>query len=288
MESFTKYKVALAASSAVVGDKEDNLNTALRDIKKANETGAKLILFPEMFLTGYMVFDGEDYETVFKLAEPIDGPSIKKLAEWAREYNIYIVMGMPLCSQIYRGVIHNAAVFIGPEGVIGAHCKVAVPAGSYRGGKFYEGHYVRPGNSFEVFDTPLGRIGMLICYEVAWPEITRVLAVKGADLLVHINAATPDVQANYGLVPRVRAIENVCYLAWVNLAGVEKGVTFFGGGEIIAPSGAMVVKAEGEDFVVGEVDLDNIKLARRAYPLWKDRVHPELFSDLSSLISESH
>jgi len=130
-EAIEQFKLALAQSSPVLGDKEANLNTALRDIKRAHQTGAKIVVFPEMFLTGYMVLDGKDTSTVFDLAEGIDGPNIKRLKEEAKKYNIYIVMGMPLKSNVLRGVIYNAAVFIGPEGLVGIHRKVGLPTGPF-------------------------------------------------------------------------------------------------------------------------------------------------------------
>ena len=278
-----QYKIALAQSSPVLGDKNANLKIALREIRKAKKAGAKIVVFPEMFLTGYMVLDGKDTSTVFALAEPVNGPAIKKLEKEAKKDNIYIVMGMPLKSNVLRGVIYNAAVFIGPKGVVGIHRKIGLPTGPFFNTWFYEGNYFKPGERTDVFNTELGRIGLMICYESWWPEIPRILAVKGADLIICISAGPAVTEKGFDLVLPVRAIENSVYVAYVNLPDVEKGVKFFGGSRIIAPSGAPVVAAKKyhEDLAVGTVNLKNVEKARAVYHNLRDRsVFPDLFKDL--------
>lgn len=282
-EAMEQFKLALAQSSPVLGDKEASLNIALRDIKKANQAGAKVVVFPEMFLTGYMVLDGKDTSTVFDLAEGVDGPAIKKLKEWAKKYKIYIVMGMPLKSNVLRGVIYNAAVFVGPEGLIGIHRKVGLPTGPFFNTWFYEGNYCKSGERIDVFKTELGRIGIMICYESWWPEIPRILAIKGADLIICISAGPDVTEKGFDLVLPMRAIENSVYVAYVNLPDVEKGVKFFGGARIIAPSGAPVIEAKRyqEDFVVGDINLKEVEKARALYHNIRDRsVFPEVFKEI--------
>lgn len=283
-KAMEEFKLALAQSSPVVGDKEANLNIALRDIEKAHQAGAKIVAFPEMFLTGYMVLDGKDTSTVFDLAEPIGGPAIKKLQAQAKKYNIYIVMGMPLKSFVLRGVIYNAAVFLGPEGLIGVHRKIGLPTGPFFNTWFYEGNYCKPGEKIEVFNTELGRVGIMICYESWWPEIPRILAIKGADLIICISAGPDVTEKGFDLVLPLRAIENSVYIAYVNLPDVEKGVKFFGGARIIGPNGAPVVEAKRyqEDFVVGDVSLKEVEKARALYHNLRDRsVFPELWEELA-------
>jgi predicted amidohydrolase len=279
-----KYKVALAQSAPVLADKTANMNTALKDIKKANQTGAKLIVFPEMFLTGYMILDGKDTSTVFKLAEYIDGPVVKQLVSWAKQYNIYIIMGMPLKSNVLRGIIYNAAVFVGPDGLIGAHRKIGLPTGPFFNTWFYEGNYFKPGEKVELFDTNLGRIGIMICYESWWPEIPRILAVKGADMIVCISAGPQVTEKGFDIVLAMRAMENGVYIAYVNLPNVEKGVKFFGGARLLNPAGQPVVEAKRyqEDFVVGDVDLNIVDGGRSVYPNIGDRsVFPDLWAGLT-------
>lgn len=284
MAETMKYKIALAQSAPVLADKEANLKTALKDIEKAHQAGAKLIAFPEMFLTGYMVLDGKDTSTVFNLAEYINGPSVNKLAAWAKKYDIYIIMGMPLKSEILRGIIYNAAVFVGPDGVIGAHRKIGLPTGPFFNTWFYEGNYCKPGEKVEVFKTDLGRIGIMICYESWWPEIPRILAVKGADVIVCISAGPEVTEKGFDIVLAMRAMENGVYIAYINLPDVEKGVKFFGGARILAPNGQPVVEAKRyqEDFVVGDIDLNMVDGGRSVYPNIGDRsVFPDLWADLS-------
>jgi len=279
-----KYKVALAQSAPVLADKTANMDTALKDIKKANQAGAKLIVFPEMFLTGYMILDGKDTSTVFKLAEYIDGPVVKQLVTWAKQYNIYIIMGMPLKSNVLRGIIYNAAVFVGPDGLIGAHRKIGLPTGPFFNTWFYEGNYFKPGEKVELFDTNLGRIGIMICYESWWPEIPRVLAVKGADMIVCISAGPQVTEKGFDIVLAMRAMENGVYIAYVNLPDVEKGLKFFGGARLLTPAGQPVVEAKRyqEDFVVGDVDLNIVDGGRSVYPNIGDRsVFPDLWTDLT-------
>lgn len=279
-----KYKITLAQSAPVLADKAANLNTAINDIRKAHRAGAKLIIFPEMFLTGYTMLDGKDTSTVFRLAEYIDGPAVSKLTAWAKKYEIYIIMGMPLKSKVLRGIIYNAAVFVGPDGVIGAHRKIGLPTGPFFNTWFYEGNYFKPGEKLKVFKTDLGRIGIMICYEAWWPEIPRILAAKGADMIVCISAGPEVTEKGFDLVLPVRAMENGTYVAYVNLPHEKKGVKFFGGARLLAPNGKAVVEAKRyqEDFVTGDVDLNIVDEGRSVYPNIGDRsVFPDLWADLA-------
>jgi predicted amidohydrolase len=269
-----RYKVALAQGPSLLGDVAGCLRRAEQEIQRAREAGARLIAFPEMFLGGYLLMDGRDHETLYRIAESVHGRSVARLIELAREYDLHIVMGMPLRSERVDGIIYDAAVLVGPEGVIGVHRKVGLPTGYYVGRWFYDGNYVKPGNRLDVFDTPLGRIGLLIGYEIMWPELARILAAKGAQHIVVISASPDNTDRFHNMVLPVRAMENTVYLSYVNLHDVEHEVLFFGGSRVISPTGSQhddKSNRRGEDLLVATVDLNLVARVRAAYPNLRDR-----------------
>jgi len=284
-------KIALAQSGSVLGDKSANLERAHKDIEISKDAGVALVIFPEMFLTGYAMIDGQDYDTVWRLAEPLNGPCVVDLIQTAKQNNMYVVMGMPLKSDLYRGVIYNAAVLIGPEGVVGCHHKIGLPTGYYVGRWFYEGNYFMSGSQIKVFDTELGRIGMMICYEAWWPEIARTLALKGAEHIICISAGPDNTEQGFDLVLPVRAIENSVFLTYVNQPNIQKGIPFFGGSRTIDPTGAVVGKSGAkyaEDLVIVEIDLQFVESARNIYPNIRDTVQAaSIWKEMAQLYGRS-
>ena len=237
----------------------------------ARRKNIDLLIFPELHLTGYTMQD-----EVFDLAEPILGPSVKRVEKIAKEHGVHIVFGMPEESEV-KGVIHNTAVLVGPKGLVGRYRKIHLPTHSV----FEERRYYRPGQEAPVFDTPLGKIGLTICYDLYFPELTRLQSLAGAELIVCISAS-PGLRRRFfeGFVLS-RAMENAVYLAYVNRVGIEDGNQFWGGSRVVAPGGSVLVqcKYDVEDFQPCKIDLAEVGRARAFIPTIKD-LDPQLFDQL--------
>src|SRR4030066_2402073 len=183
-----EINVALAQISCKVGDKESNLKTMERRISQAKEKRTNLIIFPELALTGYVCKD-----LVYELAEPVpNGPSIRQIAKTAKRQNVHVIYGMIESSAKAEAVIHNTAVLVGPKGFIGKYQKMHLPTHSV----FEEKRYFRPGYQTPVFETEIGKLGIIICYVVYFPEVARMLSLKGAKLIVCISAS-PSVRRGF-------------------------------------------------------------------------------------------
>jgi len=263
--------VALAQISCKVGDREHNLNVMKRNIRQARDRDANLIVFPELALTGYTCRD-----LLYELAEPVpEGPSTHCLEEVAKKEDIHVIFGMPERSEKARAALYNTAVLLGPKGFIGKYRKTHLPTHS----AFEEKRYFRLGYQAPVFETDVGRLGMIVCYDVFFPEITRLLRLKGSQLIVCISASPAVRREFFEVLTVARAIENTVYLAYVNLVGVEDGLQFWGGSRIVAPNGKIVSQAkhDEEDLVVGRIDYTDLEKTETFVPTLRD-LRPELFS----------
>jgi predicted amidohydrolase len=267
-----KVNVALAQISCKVGDKKHNINVMKNNIKRAKEKGANLVIFPELSLTGYL-----NRDLTYELAEPIPGSSIYSLEEIAKKENIHIVFGMPEQSKKAHAVLYNTAVLLGPDGLIGKYRKMHLPTHSV----FEEKRYFRLGYEAPVFETEIGKIGLTICYDMFFPEISRLLRLKGSQLIVCISASPAVRSRFFEVFTAARALENTVFLAYVNLVGVENGLQFWGGSRTIAPDGSILAKAkyDEEDLVIGTIDYADLERAEAFVPTLRD-LRPELFNSL--------
>jgi predicted amidohydrolase len=269
-----RIKVALAQISCKPEDKAENLAKMQKAVAKAKKQGADLIIFPELSLTGYVVRD-----QIYELAETIPGPSCKIIEETARKTKSHIIFGMPELSERTQATIHNTAVLIGPKGIIGKYRKMHLPTHSV----FEEKRYFRPGYQTAVFDTALGRIGLIICYDIFFPELSRLTRLKGAQLIVCISASPSTRRTFFETLTIARAMENATFLAYVNLVGIEDGLQFWGGSRIVGPGGKVLAQAkyDEEDFVICDIDYADIRSVETFVPTLKD-LRPELFSELKN------
>ena len=268
----TKIKLALAQISSKRESKSENLLKIEKLTLKAKQQGADLIIFPEMSLTGYVLLD-----QVYELAETIPGPSTQKIETLAKKTGMHIIFGMPELSENTQATIFNTAVCVGPQGLIGKYRKMYLPTHSV----FEEKRYFRPGYEAASFQTELGNIGLTICYDVFFPEVYRLIRLMGAQLIICISAS-PGVRRSYfEILTSARALENTAFLAYVNLAGIEDGLQFWGGSRLVGPTGDVMAKAkyDEEDFVVCEVDFGDLKAAETFIPTLRD-LRPELFEKL--------
>jgi predicted amidohydrolase len=272
------FKVALAQISCQQADKAENLTKIRKTVARAKKQGAELVIFPELSLTGYVVRD-----EIYELAERIPGPSTKIMEDVAKKNQIHLVFGMPEISAKTEATLHNSAVLIGPEGFIGKYHKMYLPTHSI----FEEKRYFRPGYQTAVFDTELGKLGLIICYDIYFPEVTRLTRLKGAELIVCISASPGVRRSFFEVLTVARAIENTAFLAFVNLAGIQDGLQFWGGSRLVGPSGRILVQAkyDEDDFVMGEVNYPDIRSIEAFVPTLRD-LRPELFEQLKKSAEE--
>jgi len=267
-----KIKLALCQISSVRENKKENLLKIEKLTLEAKRQGADLAIFPEMCLTGYVLLD-----QVYGLAETIPGPTTEKVTSLAKKTGMHIIFGMPELSEKTQATVYNTAVFVGPKGLIGKYRKMYLPTHSV----FEEKRYFRSGYEPAAFQTSLGNIGLTICYDVFFPEVFRLTRLQGAQLIVCISAS-PAVRRNYfEILTSARALENTVFLAYVNLAGIEDGLQFWGGSRLVCPTGDVVAKAkyDEEDFIICEVDFNDLRVAETFIPTLRD-LRPELFDKL--------
>lgn len=269
-----EFKVALGQFSCRIGNKRYNIRKMARFVERAHRKHARLIVFPEMCLTGYATRD-----LVYDLAEPIPGPSVHEIEKLAKKYGVYLVFGQPERSEIGDMVLYNTATLVGPKGYIGKYRKMHLPTHSV----FEEKRYFRLGYQAPVFDTDLGKLGICICYDVFFPEVSRLLRIQGAKMLICISASPAVRKHFFETLTIARAIENTCYLAYVNLVGIEDGLQFWGGSRLISPSGKVTVqsKYDEEDLSFGVVDYAKLHPIEAFVPTLRD-LRPELFESLRS------
>jgi len=265
--------VALAQISSRVGDKEHNIKEMEKKIKQAKRKDANLVIFPELALTGYVCRD-----LVYELAELVPkGPSIRQITDIAKRENVHAIFGMIEQSAKAGSVLHNTAVLIGPKGFIGKYQKMHLPTHSI----FEEKRYFRQGYQTPVYETTIGKLGMIICYDIYFPEITRLMRLKGSQLIVCISASPSTRREFFEVLTAARAIESTVFLAFTNLVGIEDGLQFWGGSRLIAPSGSIIAKAkyDEDDLVVAKINYSDMKRVEAFVPTLRD-LRPELFNAL--------
>jgi len=267
-----KIKLALCQIAAKREDKAANLTKFEELTMKAKEQGADLAIFPEMSLTGYVLHD-----QIYELAEPIPGPSVEEVETFAKKAGLHVIFGMPELTTKAKATLYNTSVMVGPSGFVGKYRKMYLPTHSV----FEEKRYFRPGYEPAEFQTQIGNIGLTICYDVFFPEVFRLPRLMGAQLIVCISASPAVRKSYFEVLTAARAIENTCYLAYVNLAGMQDGLQFWGGSRLVGPTGDVLAKAkyDVEDFVLCDVDFGDLRTAETFVPTMRD-LRPELYDKL--------
>ena len=241
-------QVAVAQIDPQLGEKERNLATCFARMEEAAAAGAQLLVLPECAIPGYMFDSGEE---ALPYAEEIPGPSTEVLERECARLGLHVVCGL---LERDGDQLRNAAVLVGPSGLIGSYRKTHLPfLGVDR--------FVVPGDSLSVFETPLGRIGIEICYDLRFPEVTRTLALKGADIVAHPTNFPMAAKIQTELITVARAAENRIYLLTANRVGKERWGEFCGWSQIVDPYGKRLAEADEreETLLVGEVELEKAR-----------------------------
>lgn len=263
-----KVKVAAVQTYSELADPERNLASVLENIRKAAAKGAKLIAFPECMNAGYV---WRDHAHALSSADPIPGRFTQAIGELAKELGVYVAIGL---SERGGECVYNAAALVGPDGLIGKYEKNFL----FDFDPFY---FATGKTGYPVFETPVGRIGMFICADARIPEGARMLALHGAEILIHITNSTTHEQHKIHEV--ARAHENEVWMICADKAGREEGLTYPGHSQIIAPDGALVVQGSQFDheIVYADIDVEQVAAVRqRGDSLMRGR-RPETYTLLT-------
>lgn len=253
-------KISLVQRKHVLGDSKKNLGIIEEEIVK---TESDMLIFPEMFLTGYGI--GDEY---WRIAETIPGRTSKRISQLAVENDVTVVCGMPERPAEDIGRLFNSALVCTPCGGTEVYRKTYLA----NFGPFDDMRYFVPDDHLPLFDTPVGRMGVVICYDIFFPELTKYYAMNGADIIVCISASPSTTREFFEKVLTARAIETTCFVLHSNLLGREGQMEFWGGSRAISPRGEILALASyyKEDIVEVSLDTDDLYKARIGRPVLAD------------------
>lgn len=265
-------KVSLPQRFHKLYDTATNLKTIQAEI---NSTKSDLIIFPELFLSGYLCRD-----KLFDVAESLDSKLVKSVVKSAKKKGCHVIFGMPERDEKVKGHIYNTAVLVAPDGKVNHYRKMHL----VNFGPFEDKRYFTEGGSIQVFDTDLGKIGLIICYDIFFPELTKAYALQGAEIVVCISASPSVTRAFFEKMMVARAIENTTFVLYSNLIGTEKNLVYWGGNTVVGPRGEIRAKGKyfKEDKVECEIDLTELEVARQFRPTLRD-TRVEIFDTIKEI-----
>jgi len=204
-------------------------------------TGAELVVLPEAASTGFVT--GLGPHELWDVVSTVPGPVTEPLQEAARDLGVHLVWGTYERGE-ERGVVHNASVLIGPDGaVLGVYRKTHPFTTELRS----RGGWVTPGDRVSVVETPLGRIGQIICFDGDYPELSRITAIRGAEVIVRPSALLRSADL-WELTNRARAYDNHVFVVGANATGVDPaGTIYFGNSMIVTPIAEVVARAASHE-----------------------------------------
>ncbi len=292
-----RFTVSLAQIEIAALDPEGNRAKILEIAEVEARAGSRLIVFPELATTGYVepmmpgapvglgLSNFPDYATrLQEIGETLEGPTVSGLTAIAKQHGACIVVGMALRDPAVAGQMSNASVLVAAAGPLAVYHKVHL----WQNEKLL----FAPGREFAVTPTPMGKIGMQICYDIRFPEATRALALGGAEIVTSIWASfRPDEEtesklkleleldpAQFRHRAYMRAQENGVFFVSCNRVGQQSGYQFMGHSVVAAPDGRILAAAdcEDEEILRAEIDLGEITRYRSFVNLLNDR-RPELY-----------
>ncbi len=280
MQNPRAFQVGLIQMSCSL-DPRENLEKAVQKIRETASAGAQVICLQELFRSQY--FCREEKAELFDLAETIPGPSTHVLGQIAKELGVVLIAS--LFEQRAAGLYHNTAAILNADGTLaGVFRKMHIPDDPL----FFEKFYFTPGDlGFRNFDTPFGRLGVLVCWDQWYPEGARLTAMQGASVLFYPTAIGwhPYEKEQYGAsqldawktIQRSHSIANGVYVCSVNRVGFEgtpeSGLEFWGNSFVSDPFGVVLTEAshDREENLIATVDPARIEEVRRGWPFWRDR-----------------
>jgi N-carbamoylputrescine amidase len=255
-------------------EKERNIEKAVKFAQIAVEKGAKIICFQELFTTPW--FPREMSNEHFSLAEKMDGPSITSMQKLSRDHEVVIIC--PIFEKGEEGFFNSAVVIDAGGKLLGQYRKIHVPQIPL----WEEKYYFSPGNlGFPIFKTKFAAIGIQICWDNFFPEGSRILALKGAQVIFSPTAAAFASHKRWETVISGNAISNSVYIFRINRVGSEEKQDFYGKSFCVSPEGELMDKPTGmkEAIAFIDIDLKEIERVRKEWSFFKDR-RPEVYNEI--------
>jgi predicted amidohydrolase len=253
--------VAAVQMKSVQGDVICNHLSMERFVRTAAKKGARLIGLPELWSTGYHLSAAEFKE----LAQLQDGPTVLLAQKLARELNVVLIVPFPE-KDLVKNINYISCAVIDQDGaVLGIHRKSFLWGNEKE--KFTAGPF-----TYEVYSTGIGKIGVLICYDIEFPEPARILSLGGAELIICPSVWSNEAKRRWEIQLPARALDNQCFVIGINT--VDDGAC--GRSVVISPMGEIINEAQdtGEELLVATLDLDEITLVRERLPYLKDLPKP--------------
>ena len=264
-------RVVLAQTAPRLGNIQKNLELHLQAIEKARKEKADLIVFPELSLTGYKLRDL--VETV--AADPDRSKEIRELKRLSKD--IALVFGFVEEREAEKGLFYNSAAFCTKGKILHVHRKVFLPTF----GLFEELRFFAPGRNFRTFETPWGKMGLMICRDFLHYNASYLLYAGGAEIMIVISAAPGrGLSGNKGfassrmweLMGEAMGRFSQAFVLYCNRVGLEDGVAFAGGSFIFNPMGQRLAQAAyfHPELLVRELDMNEVRKARKNWPFKRD------------------
>lgn len=278
------HRLALAQLRSTLGSerldpRDENLSRALEAIERASREGAQLVVFGELFLSGYRTD-----EWLHKWATDVYPPDehVQILLNSAKVNDVHILMGAATRGYSVPGDIYNSVLVISPSELVGVYRKCHVAAFPHSGGLATERCFYSPGREVSVYETSIGCIGAHVCYDIAFPEVARVQSLKGASVLINCAAAVAGFESWWNTLLAARAIENASWYVLCNGVGEQRDNVLFGRSQVLDPTGAVVAVAkEGEeDVLIVDIDLALPRRLRATSHVFNTR-QPELYTAIT-------
>ena len=251
-------------------------------IEDAGKQGVQILCLQEIFTTPYFC-PGQDAKW-YASAETIPGPIIERMQEFAKKYQM--VMVVPIFEKEQAGMLYNTAAVIDADGTyMGKYRKTHIPHTS----GFWEKFFFRPGNlGYPVFETAYAKVGVYICYDRHFPEGARALGLNGAEIVYNPSATVKGLsQYLWKLEQPAHAVANGYFMGCINRVGIEKPWNlgeFYGSSYFVDPRGQIVAIAseDNDELLVTEIDLEMIEEVRATWQFFRDR-RPEAYKELTTL-----
>lgn len=268
-------KIGIAQIDIALNDKSSNLNKCEKWIQQAQQAGVEILVFPECTLTGYVY---KSREEAMQVAETVPGDLSANVIKLCAKYQITVVLGLLEKDQ---GVLYNTALLIDPKGIIGKYRKTHL---------IYLGvdRYTTNGDNIAVFDLPQGKVALLICYDMRFPEAARVAALQGAQVILSPTNLPQGAEVYANFINQTRACENRVFLVSANRVGVERGVQFIGKSQIIGTGGQILAQGspDAEELLIADVAMEQALIKKTVnspgeyeYDIFNDR-QPALYKEV--------
>ncbi|MHB1661091.1 MAG: carbon-nitrogen hydrolase family protein [bacterium] len=250
-------------------DIESSVLKAADFLSMASKNKANIVCFPELFLLNWFLQDKskEKIEENLKSAEDINGKTVSLFREQAKKFNAVIII--PFFEK-YGDNYYNSSAVISEKGdIIGVYRKVHLPDVQY----YYEKSYFSSGNEFPVFETAFGKIGIQMCWDNFYPESSRILALKGAEIIFAPTASAFNTNGKWSLAISANAFLNGVYIFRVNRVGRDKPLDFYGKSFCVAPDGVIMDDFAGinECALIYNIDTKEVENARKNWPFMENR-----------------